>query len=132
MQAMDGRDLQVVGYHAETLKTMNNLAYIHKTKGNLEEAERLLTQVVDGQMATHGERHKYTLSSMATLADIYWEQGKWRDAKVLLKQAVNGMERVLGENNALLVHNRRQLILRDQLICEMDGTELSFAHISYF
>lgn len=29
LQAMDGRDLQVTGSHTETLKTMDNLAYIH-------------------------------------------------------------------------------------------------------
>ena len=57
---------------------MNNLARLLHDQGRLEEAGMLLSEALDGCVATLAQGHRTRLRSLAWLADVLRAQGRSR------------------------------------------------------
>ena len=62
------------GRHVKTLVAIDQLGRLLRERGELEEAERLLTEAVVGRRATLGDRHPDTLESIQALGAVARDQ----------------------------------------------------------
>ena len=78
---------------------MNCVAAIYHAQGRLEEAEKLLVQVMETRLRVLKEEHRDTLESMNNLAVLYRLQGRLEDAEKLQVQVMETQLRVLKEEH---------------------------------
>ena len=81
------------------MKALNNLGRVHKSLGNLDEAEKLLTAALDGRTKVFGKRHADTLRSMNDFGELLVIQDKKEDALKIFRETLKLEEEVLGENH---------------------------------
>jgi tetratricopeptide (TPR) repeat protein len=82
--------------HPTTLASMGALAKIYRGLGRLDEAERLLTQVVVGLTATLGPKAISTLNHQSALGTIYQEQRRLHEAEETYLHILKTLRETLG------------------------------------
>jgi tetratricopeptide (TPR) repeat protein len=82
--------------HPTTLASMGALAKIYRDLGRLDEAERLLTQVVAGLTTTLGPTAISTLNNQSALGTIYQEQGRLHVAGEIYLHVLKTLREALG------------------------------------
>jgi Flp pilus assembly protein TadD len=78
---------------------MQNLAVTMHNQGDLDEARRLLEQVLAARRLVLGEEHPDTLTAMQNLAVALHNQGDLEEARKLQRQVLAILRRVLGEEH---------------------------------
>jgi len=82
--------------HAQTLSSLNNLAYLYQAQGRDAEAEPLYRRALAARKRVLGAEHPQTLGTLNNLAILYKSQGRYGEAESLHRQALAARERVLG------------------------------------
>jgi CHAT domain-containing protein/tetratricopeptide (TPR) repeat protein len=82
--------------HADTLTSLNNLAFLYQSQGRYGEAEPLYREALQVRREMLGPRHQDTLTSINNLAALYDAQGRHDDAEPLLREALQGRREALG------------------------------------
>ncbi|KAL3492255.1 hypothetical protein BJX62DRAFT_250805 [Aspergillus germanicus] len=82
--------------HPTTLASMQALAKIYRDLGRLDEAKRLLTQVVVGLTATLGPAAISTLNHQSALGTIYQEQRRLHEAEETYLHILKTLRETLG------------------------------------
>jgi Tetratricopeptide repeat len=75
--------------HPDTLLTMNNLAYVYRSRGRYDDAEILHGWALAGLEKQLGVEHPVTLMSMQNLSDLYQAQGRDTEAQTLRRRAAS-------------------------------------------
>ncbi len=83
----------------KTLDATNTLASVLAAQNNLEEAERLVKNVVDELTVQMTVDHPITLAAMLNLALIYEALGRKVEAEQLLKEVLGRQRKVLGNRH---------------------------------
>jgi serine/threonine protein kinase len=94
--------------HPDTAKSMNNLAALYWSQGQLAKAEPLLVQSLEVSRRVLGEQHPDTLFAMCNLAEVYLGQGQLAKAEPLLVKGLEDCRRVLSEEHhttLMFMHN---------------------------
>ena len=81
--------------HAYTLWAVNDLAKIYTDQGRPNEAERLLSNILDIVIQTLGSDHIGMLMTKYNLARAYGGQGKWVESKATLEELARIQEKRL-------------------------------------
>jgi len=84
--------------HPETLDAMAALAFIYRTQGRLEEAERLDRRVLEARRRVLGEDHPDTLETMTELAAVYTYEKRYAEAEALHRDTRERLRRLLGDD----------------------------------
>ncbi len=85
--------------HPDTLKSVNNLAYVYERQGRDQQTEPLYLRALEARERMLGADHPETLSSVNNLADLYLKQGRYGEAEPLYLRALRGAKRILGESH---------------------------------
>ena len=85
--------------HTDTLKSVNDLAFLYRRQGKFEQAEPLMANALEAHLEVYGEEHAATLETMNNLAGLYREQGKYGEAERLFERALNLRHRIHGEES---------------------------------
>lgn len=83
------------------MKMRVDLSITYVQQGLLEEAEKILTGVVDWLQKTQGPDDGHTLSTMANLASVRNDLGRHAEAEGLLMQVVEVQKKKLGIENSM-------------------------------
>lgn len=90
-EALEARENLFGDRHVDTLSCMNNLAWLLRNMGVLEESEALFERALAGRREALGEEHKDTLTSMSCLASALQTRGKLEEAEVLSRLSLAGV-----------------------------------------
>ena len=85
-RALLGNERLLGPNHADTLKTVNNLANLLAQQSKLEEAKKLYEKALLGRERLLGPNHADTLTTVNNLAILLRNQGKLEDAKKLYER----------------------------------------------
>ncbi len=83
----------------ETLAAAAELGVLYQRLGRYDEAERLLTTVLDARVAALGEEHPASLASLNELADLYFAVGRIDQVEPLDRRTLEIRRRVLGPDH---------------------------------
>ena len=99
-----------------TLLAMNLLGTAHRSRGNLEEAEKLHCEALARMEKALGAEHPKTLSSMNNLANVLSSQGRLVEAEKLHQKALATREKALGAEHpdTLASMNNLASVLHEQ------------------
>ena len=100
--------------HPELLRTKSRVGVLYREQGHLDEAENLLSEVIEGQSEKLGPDHPHTLESMHELAVLHIRQERHQEAAELLVKAADGRLLKLGDKHP---HTQESLSLLIDL-CE--------------
>ncbi|KAG9082837.1 hypothetical protein FS749_006538 [Ceratobasidium sp. UAMH 11750] len=97
---VDVKRQEISEEHPSTLRSMHRLGQTYDRQGRYEEAENLLSQVLDGQKrAILDGYHPDTLMTMHSLAATYDNRGRYEEAETLYSQVRGIRKQVLGEHH---------------------------------
>jgi len=82
--------------HPDTLKSMENVAWVLKEEGHLTDAEKMEKDTLETRKLVLGRDNAETLGSMNDLADTLYEEGRYDEAGKLYQQTIEIQLRVLG------------------------------------
>ena len=91
------------------LRSMGLLGALLDQNGELREAEKLLTTVMEGNTSAHGRQHPDTAYSINSLTVNYYHQGRTREAVRLMEECISISERASGANNVSTSKYRQTL-----------------------
>ncbi|CAJ1406936.1 unnamed protein product [Effrenium voratum] len=83
--------------HPVTLRAMNNLAGLHKDRGQLDKAKLMYEKAVAGLRAAQGDKHLDTLTCINNLGGVLRSLGEVDDAEECYKEASIGIVEKLGD-----------------------------------
>jgi non-specific serine/threonine protein kinase/serine/threonine-protein kinase len=95
-RALDLRRRVLGPEHADTLKSMTNLAAVDERQAKYAQAEALDIQILEIKRRVLGPEHPDTLASMNNLAVVFDDEGKYAQAEALDSQTLEIRRRVLG------------------------------------
>ena len=96
-----GNDRRVLGpKNPETLKAMDDLAYLLTKEGRYAEAEKLERTTVELSRQVLGREHPQTLMAVHHLANFLMYEGHYPEAEGLAREALDIQRRVLGTEHA--------------------------------
>ena len=95
--------------HPDTLTSLSNLAYAHRSTGRLSEAIPLYERSLADRERVLGADHRDTLSSRSNLAYAYRTAGRLLEATVLYERTLADRERVLGADHPDTLSARNHL-----------------------
>lgn len=98
--ALEIRQRDLGSESADTLRTMDSLAWTLEEEGHYPEAEKLQRQTIDGERRVLGPEHPDTLRSMNSLALTLEREKHFAEAEKLQRQTIEGEKRTLGPENA--------------------------------
>jgi tetratricopeptide (TPR) repeat protein len=99
-----------------TFAPMGKMAQVLQTMEDLEEAEGLFRQTLQGLRASLGERHPETLALLNHMGVLLMVKGELADAETYLRKALEGKRRALGENHPSTLESLSAL-------CEVVGSQ---------
>jgi tetratricopeptide (TPR) repeat protein len=100
-QALEGQQKLLGVDHHATIDIINNLAFLARNQGKLDEAEALCIQALQGFFEKGlGADSPATLNAVENLAEIYTEMGRLDDSKRTYLRALDGFEALYGRSNA--------------------------------
>ena len=82
--------------HHERLHTLNNIANIYSSLGEMEEAEGCLREILKVRSETLGDAHPSTMISLHNLGYHLMNAGKLEESKALLEKSCGLFEKVKG------------------------------------
>jgi tetratricopeptide (TPR) repeat protein len=85
-----------MGNQGDYATTLNNLAALHRARGNYAQAEPLYQRALTICEQVLGPQHPDTAQSLNNLAELYRAQGNYAQAEPLMKCALAIYEQVLG------------------------------------
>ena len=85
--------------HLETIRIKFDLAQLHCTQHEYEQAIKLIEEVLKGRQKKLGPGHPETVGTLATLASVHTSKGEHGAAKELLVQVLASMEKTYGPTN---------------------------------
>ncbi len=85
--------------HPDTLKSMNELALIHSSQGNLDYARNLQHETLAIVRRVQGPEHTHTLSLMSNLGGTLYEMGDFVGARKLIEEVLSISRRILGNEH---------------------------------
>eukprot|EP00435_Cladocopium_sp_Y103_P024158 s1164_g5.t3 len=85
--------------HPVTLKSINNLAGVMRTRGDLEKAKELYEKAVQGMRDSLGDKHLDTLLCLNNLAGVLRSVNEIDDAEECYKEAAAGIVEKLGDRH---------------------------------
>mmetsp|Transcript_52352 Transcript_52352/g.83576 ORF Transcript_52352/g.83576 Transcript_52352/m.83576 type:complete len:204 (-) Transcript_52352:86-697(-) len=85
--------------HPVTLKSINNLAGVMRTRGDLEKAKELYEKAVQGMRDSLGDKHLDTLLCINNLAGVLRSMNAIDDAEECYKEAAAGIVEKLGDKH---------------------------------
>ena len=94
--------------HPNTLKSVNNLAFLLNSKGDYAGAEPLFGVRWKPASGCLGPEHPDTLTSVNNLAALLQSKGDSAGAEPLFRRALEARERVLGPEHPEHAHQREQ------------------------
>lgn len=97
--ALDGRQRLLGSEHPLTLETMNNLAQVHSALGDLQEAERILRNIVAIQKSRPGRDERQTLTYLANLGSLLVRKGQPEKGLEMHAEAFSLSKDILGDQN---------------------------------
>lgn len=102
--------------HPDTLRCVNNLAFLCGEQGDYAKAEALFQRALEAQERTLGREHPDTLLSVNNLAALYNDQHDYGKAEPMLKRALETWGRTLGSEHpdTLLSANNLAELYRSQ------------------
>jgi eukaryotic-like serine/threonine-protein kinase len=98
--ALEIRQRDLGSESADTLRTMDSLAWTLEEEGHYPEAEKLQRQTIDGERRVLGPEHPDTLRSMNSLALTLEREKHFAEAEKLQRQTIEREKRTLGPENA--------------------------------
>ncbi len=101
-RALQIRQQQLGGEHLDTLKSMNDLAWLYFRQGRLDESEQLFLKPLEGRRRVLGEEHPDTLDTMQKLGWVYMPQARVDEAEPLFTKVLEIGRRVLGEEHPVM------------------------------
>ena len=85
--------------HPDTLTSMNNLAEILRAQNKLDDARKILEQVLEISRRILGDEHPHTFKSMNNLSLIYQALGDSDGARKIQEQVLEISRRILGDEH---------------------------------
>jgi tetratricopeptide (TPR) repeat protein len=85
--------------HPNTLKTMNNLAFLYSGRGKYEDAEKLCTKTLEIKKRVLGDEHPVTLISIHNLAYVLKNLSRPVEAIEMMQSVVMRRNKVLGADH---------------------------------
>ena len=82
-----------------TSTLINSVGRLLQAQGDLEGAELILREAVDGCREVLGDRHPQTLASVNDLGWVLEDKGKLDSAEVLYREAIRGRRETLGDRH---------------------------------
>ncbi|MFN7781829.1 MAG: tetratricopeptide repeat protein [Lysobacterales bacterium] len=102
--------------HPELLHVSNNLAVLHRSRGDEAAAEALYRRVLDDSRQGRGRLHPGTATVMNNLARLLKSQGRLDESLALLREALDIRRQRLGDRHVLvaMTHSDIGWVLHDQ------------------
>lgn len=112
--------------HPELLHVTNNLAVLHRSRGDEAAAEALYRRVLDDSRQGRGSLHPGTATVMNNLARLLKSQGRLDESLALLREALEIRRQRLGDRHVLvaMTHSDLGWVLHDQ--GELDAAEQQY------
>jgi Flp pilus assembly protein TadD len=85
--------------HPDTLRSMNNLAYLFNSQGKYDTAEPLYRETLQLTEKILGKEHPDTLRSMNNLAGLFDSQGNYDAAEPLYRETLQLRKKILGKEH---------------------------------
>ena len=85
--------------HAETARSMNDLAVLYQLQGRYDEAEPLHLEALDTQRSLTGDEDPDTLVYMSDLGAVYFYQSRYDEAVPLCVRTLKLRRRLLGNDD---------------------------------
>ena len=82
--------------HPEVATTLNNLAFLYKSRGEYNQAESLYERALTIDKKVNGDRHPNTARDLNNLGELYYVMGQYDKAKPLHEHALSIYEEVYG------------------------------------
>jgi Tetratricopeptide repeat len=101
--------------HADTLKSMVNLAVTYHNQERWAAAEKLEAGAMETRKRGLGEEHADTLAGMTNLPVTYWKQERWSEAEQVEVAVMEARKRTLGEEHADTLASMASLALTYQV-----------------
>jgi serine/threonine protein kinase/tetratricopeptide (TPR) repeat protein len=98
-QAVETRRRILGTSRPETLKSMDNLAWVLLQEGRAAESEKLQRETLDMRRRVLGARDRGTLASMVNLASTLGPQGRFGEAEKLQREALDLLRQTRGPEN---------------------------------
>ncbi|KAG8823165.1 hypothetical protein FRC17_009390, partial [Serendipita sp. 399] len=85
--------------HLATISSMGNLASTLRSRGQLEEAEKLEREVLELRIEILGQKHPDTVQTMGNLAVTLWRRGQLEEAEKLEREVLELRIEILGQKH---------------------------------
>ena len=95
-RAIDLRRAGLGEEHADTLSAMNELAWLNKEAGRLDDAEQLYLKTLAGYRHSVGDNDPRTLDLTENLANLYLDQARYHEAQPLYDKVIELSEHAAG------------------------------------
>ena len=92
-----------------TIEAMNNLGMAYQELHDLDKAEPLLKEAMEGVMAVNGPEHPDTLTVKQNLGEFYFHRGKLAEAEEQIRQVLDIRKRVLKPDHPSVVGSKNDL-----------------------
>ena len=116
-------------YHAYTAMTLNNMAMVHGTKGNYDEALDFYDRALTIYETTLGPDHASTAKTRNNMAMVHENKGNYDEALALYKRALTIYETTLGPDHADTLQTKMNQTIVFQKLGDPDS--LTKAEIIY-
>ncbi|KAM0347007.1 hypothetical protein ACHAP4_011526 [Fusarium culmorum] len=95
--------------HADTIRSMADLATTYHEQGRYNKAEPMKVEALQFRREVLGEKHPDTMKSMADLADTYYSQGRYNEAEEITVKVLDLRRELLGEKHPDTISSMRDL-----------------------
>lgn len=102
-------DLDYGPDHPSTLTSMNNLADIYLSRGQLEKAEDIHCTVFNRSKKLLGDKNAYTLISANNLASLLQHRGRYKEAEQLHRYTLEKRQELLGKQHSATLTSMNNL-----------------------
>jgi len=115
--------------NANTLTSINNLAFLYQAQGRYEKAEPLYRQAASLRANLLGGNHPDTLSSLNNLALLYQAVGRYGEAEELYKRTLLTRQKKLGKNHRHTLSSANNLAGLYQTTERFDEAEVLYKEV---
>ena len=115
--------------HPNRLRALANLATLKKDAGDVDAAEELYVEALEGFAAGNGEEHLDYLLTETDLAELYRESGRFEEAEALARHTVEVGERSLPSEARELARFRLRLGLVLKDLGRMEAARAEFERV---
>jgi len=110
-QALERYEKVLGKEHPDTLRCMNNLAWVLDSQGKYDEAEEMYRRTLELRERVLGKKHPDMLGSMNNFAVVLKNQGKYDEAEEMHRRTLEGYQTVLGKEHPDTLSSMNNLAL---------------------